>query len=157
MVRRAQILSAVLLTVGFAGTAQAQAISAQDRADARCFLAMHMLRAKAMEAGTELSAADNARIDAIAIYFVGKVRGRHPVSTSIAAMLPVETVKDVAANAAKEAGPCIAESKQYATDLGVAGPIIQEASRQLNAEAAALDAENEKLEAEIARRKAAGN
>ena len=134
--RWALILSAALSAAGSVAPAQAQTITDQDRADARCFVVLQTFKTVVKDNGKPLRVEDEEKLDLMSVYFIGKLRSRHSASTPIGAILTPEVIKETMLSFGERAGPCIAEGKQYDADWAAVISVIENAAEQLDVERA---------------------
>jgi hypothetical protein len=131
-----RLLWLAVATLGVTGTASAQ--SEADRADGRCFIALQMFKAAALKQG-QMTAESGVTVDKMGAFYLGRIRGRNPVSAPIAAIITPEIARAATINYLKDAPACIDDAKQYSIDFKAIVPIIQEATRQMAAEVEQLE------------------
>lgn len=102
------------------------AFSEEDKADINCLVAISVVIGTASK--TDISASDKANLGSIMIYFVGKLKGRHP-ALSMTEVMTADRYEKLTPQLPAEMQRCAAESTQIGEDLQAAGKKLIAASQ----------------------------
>jgi hypothetical protein len=124
------LLAAALVIAATPARAEIGTLTEQDQADARCYIAVTFFKA----AAPKLAEKDKAKLDEYATFFIGKIRGRHPPSTPINAIITPELVVAMISQIVTEAPICFREGRQVYIDTVAMIPVLRNASPLLKAQ-----------------------
>lgn len=119
-------VAASMLALASPARAMPTGFMAQDEADALCAIVMSYSLGERSD--QDITADERQGLASIILYFVGKIKGRHP-TLKISELLAPAYVESKEEQLAAAAPRCLQEALEVGSDLVTAGHILKEADR----------------------------